>query len=128
MNDLFDKVLLAGKGLEHKIKEVLDDLAKEGEKTKDEGIKVAQEFENRVVEEVVKVVGVSLKKVGLATKEIEKVLASVAEGLAERLKIVTLDDLDVIEKLVLKNRDKITKFEKRIKKLEQTVAGLTEKQ
>ena len=128
MNDLFDKVLLAGKGLEHKIKEVLDDLAKEGEKTKDEGIKVAQEFENRVVEEVVKVVGVSLKKVGLATKEIEKVLASVAEGLAERLKIVTLDDLDVIEKLVLKNRDKITKFEKRIKKLEQAVAGLTEKQ
>lgn len=126
MSGLLDKVLLAGLGLEHKVKKKLEKLAEEGRKATEGGLKTSEEIENRLVEDIVKVVGSGLRKVGVAKKEVDAVVASLAEDLADRLKIVTMDDLDVVEKLTLKSRDEMKKLEKRMKKLEETVKGLAE--
>ena len=123
MSGLLDKVLLAGLGLEHKVMEKLDELAEEGKKVQEEGLNIGQEVENRLVEEIVKVVGAALRRVGMAKKEVDAVVASLAEDLADRLKIVTVDDLDVVEKLVLGAREDIKKLEKRVRELEKRTAG-----
>ena len=67
----------------------------------------------------------ALKKVGIAKKEVDAVLGSLAEDVAERLKIVTMDDLDVVEKLVMVNREKVSKLEKQVKKLEKALLDLS---
>ena len=126
MSGLFDKVLLAGLGLENKVKEKLDSLAKEGSKDVEEGLDMKEDLENKLVENIVDVVGSGLKKVGVAKKEVDSVIVSLAEDLAERLKIVTVDELDVLEKLVMGNREHVSKLEKRMKKLEETIKKLTE--
>lgn len=124
MSGLLDKVILAGFGLEHKVKERVNSLAKEGKPEAEEGMKMKEDMENRMVEGIVEVVGGALKKVGIAKKEVDAVLGSLAEDLAERLKIVTMDDLDVVEKLVMVNREKVSKLEKQVKKLEKAIIDL----
>lgn len=126
MAGLIDKALLAGLGVEKRAKKRINALMKEGEKEIEEGLDMKEDFENKLVENIVNVVGAGLKKVGVAKKEVDHVAESVAEDLAERLKIVTLDDLDVVEKLVMKNREKVSALEKRIKKLEEALAKATE--
>lgn len=127
MSGLLDKVLLAGHGLEHKVKEKIDELAEKGAKEAEkEGTGMKEDMENRLVENIVNVVGAGLKKVGVAKKEIDAVAASLAEDMAERLKVVTLDDLDVVEKLVMGNRKKTLDLEKKVKKLEAAIKKLTE--
>lgn len=80
-----------------------------------------EDMENKLVENIVNIVGTGLKKVGVAKKEIDSVAASLAEDMAERLKIVTLDDLDVVQQMLLKNREKTAALEKRVKELEALV-------
>ncbi|MDH3974055.1 MAG: accessory factor UbiK family protein [Deltaproteobacteria bacterium] len=126
MAGLIDKALLAGLGIEKRAKKRFNTLAREGNKEIEEGLDMKEDFENKLVENIVNVVGAGLKKVGVAKKEIDHVAASIAEDLAERLKIVTLDDLDVVEKLVMKNREKVGKLEKQIKKLEDKLSKLSE--
>lgn len=126
MAGLIDKALLAGLGIEKRAKKKFNALAREGNKEIEEGLDMKEDFENKLVENIVNVVGAGLKKVGGAKKEIDHVAESIAEDLAERLKIVTLDDLDVVEKLVMKNREKVNKLEKQIKKLEDKLSKLTE--
>ena len=125
MSGLLDKVILAGFGLEHKVKEKVNSLAKEGKPDAEEGMKMKEDMENRMVEGIVEVVGGALKKVGVAKKEVDAVLGSLAEDLAERLKIVTMDDLDVVEKLVMVNREKVSKLEKQVKKLEKAILDIS---
>jgi BMFP domain-containing protein YqiC len=125
MSGLLDKVILAGFGLEHKVKERVNSLAKEGKPDAEEGRKMKEDMENRMVESIVEVVGGALKKVGIAKKEVDAVLGSLAEDAAERLKIVTMDDLDVVEKLVMVNREKVSKLEKQVKKLEKALLDLS---
>ncbi len=125
MSGLFDKVILAGFGLEHKLKGKMNSLAKEGKQDAEEGRKMKEDMENRMVEGIVEVVGGALKKVGVAKKEVDAVLGSLAEDVAERLKIVTMDDLDVVEKLVMVNREKVSKLEKQVKKLEKALLDLS---
>jgi len=125
MSGLLDKVILAGFGLEHKVKERVNALAKEGKPDAEEGMKMKEDMENRMVEGIVEVVGGALKKVGLAKKEVDAVLGSLAEDVAERLKIVTMDDLDVVEKLVMVNREKVSRLEKQVKKLEKAFLDLS---
>jgi len=126
LSGLLDKILLAGLGLEHKIAEKVDELATEGKRSTEEGLKTGQEIENKVVADIVKVVGGALKKVGVAKQEVDTILDSLAEELTGRLKLVTLDELDVLEKLVLQSRTKIGRMEKRIKKLEESIKTLSE--
>jgi len=125
MSGLLDKVILAGFGLEYKVKERVNALAKEGKPDAEEGMKMKEDMENRMVEGIVEVVGGALKKVGLAKKEVDAVLGSLAEDVAERLKIVTMDDLDVVEKLVMVNREKVSRLEKQVKKLEKAFLDLS---
>ena len=84
-----------------------------------------EDMENKLVENIVNIVGAGLKKVGVAKKEIDGLAASIAEDVAERLKIVTLDDLDVVQQMLLKNREKTSALEKRVKELEAIVASLS---
>jgi len=125
MSGLLDKVILAGFGLEHKVKERVNSLAEEGKPDAEEGRRMKEDMENRMVEGVVEVAGAALKKVGLAKKEVDAVLGSLAEDIAERLKIVTMDDLDVVEKLVMVNREKISRLERQVKKLEKALLDLS---
>ena len=125
MSGLLDKVILAGFGLEHKLKGKINSLAKEGKQDAEEGMKMKEDMENRMVEGIVEVVGGVLKKVGVAKKDVDAVLGSLAEDVAERLKIVTMDDLDVVEKLVMLNREKVSKLEKQVKKLEKAFLDLS---
>lgn len=125
MSGLFDKLFLAGLGLENKMKEKINVLAREGSKDVEEGLDMKENLENRLVENIVDVVGAGLRKVGVAKKEVDAVIDSLAEDLAERLKIVTVDELDVLEKLVMGNRENGIRMEKRIKKLEEIIEKLT---
>ena len=125
MSGLLDKVILAGFGLEHKVKGKINSLAKEGKQDAEEGMKMKEDMENRMVEGIVEVVGGVLKKVGVAKKDVDAVLGSLAEDVAERLKIVTMDDLAVVEKLVMVNREKVSKLEKQVKKLEKALLDLS---
>ncbi len=127
MGGMLDKVLLAGLGIEHKVKEKINGLANEGNDEEGEGLGMKEDIENRLVENIVEAVGGGLKKVGLAKKEVDAVLASIAEDIAEKLQIVTVDEFDVLEKLLMKNREKTDKMEKRIKKLESHIEKLMEK-
>lgn len=126
MGGLIDKALLAGMGIEKRAKKKFNALAREGNKEIEEGLDMKEDFENKLVENIVNVVGAGLKKVGVAKKEVDQLAGSIAEDLAERLKIVTLDDLDVVEKLVMKNREKVSSLEKRVRKLEDALSKLTE--
>lgn len=126
MSTVFDKVVLAGMGLERKVRKKVDELAKEGNVEAEEGHEMKENFENELVENIVNVVGAGLKKVGVAKKEVDAVVESLAEDMAERLKIVTLDDLDIVEKLVMGTREKTLQLEKRVKKLEGVIEKLTE--
>lgn len=125
MSDLFDKVLMAGMGLENKVKKTVSKLAKEGNKEVEKGLNMKEDLENRFIENVVDVVGAGLKKVGVAKKEIDGVVATLAEDMTDRLRIVTFDDLDIVETLVMKNREKVTKLEKKVAKLEAIIKDLT---
>ncbi len=87
-----------------------------------------EDMENKLVENIVNIVGAGLKKVGVAKKEIDSVAASLAEDMAERLKIVTLDDLDVVQQMLMKNREKTATLEKRVKELEALVKSLSKEE
>jgi len=87
-----------------------------------------EDMENKLVENIVNIVGAGLKKFGLAKKEIDGLAASLAEDMAEKLKIVTLDDLDVVQQMLMKNRKKTVALEKRVKELETLVASLSKEE
>ncbi len=87
-----------------------------------------EDMENKLVENIVNIVGAGLKKVGVAKKEIDNLAASIAEDMAERLKVVTLDDLDVVQQMLMKNREKTSALEKRVKELEALVASLSKEE
>jgi len=125
MGGVLDKVLLAGLGIEHKVKEKINELAKEGKVEAEEGLGMKEDMENKLVENIVDVLGGGLKKVGVAKKEIDAVIVSLAEDIAEKLQIVTVDEVDVLEKLLMKNREKTAGLEKRVKKLEELIEKLT---
>ena len=91
-------------------------------------VAMKEDMENKLVENIVNIVGAGLKKVGVAKKEIDSVAASLAEDMAERLKVVTLDDLDVVQQMLMKNREKTSALEKRVKELEALVASLSKEE
>ena len=127
MSGILDKVFLAGLDIEQKFKERIKELAKDGDIEGEKGIGMKEDMENRLVENIVNIVGGGLKKVGLAKKEIDEVVVSIAEDIAEKLQIVTVDELDILEKLFMKSRDKVDKMEKRIAKLEEMIYEMKEK-
>lgn len=119
MADMLDKTVLLGLGIGEKVKEKVEELMEAGEKAKSSGLGAAKEAENRFVDEAVKLVSETLKHANVAKDKAESLAVEIAEGLADRLKLATKDEVDVVEKLAINAREKIEAMEKRVKALEE---------
>ena len=118
MSDIIKKAFLIGKGLEERAGKVLDDLAKEGEKRVSDLPTTKEEFENKLVEGGTRVAGKTIDHFKKDKEKIEEKVCEVIEGLFDRLKLVTRDDIEVIEKMASKAREKVDALEKRVEELE----------
>lgn len=118
MADILDKAVSLGFGIGEKVKEKVDELIEAGEKAKG-GLGAAKEAENRFVEDSVKLISETLKHANVAKEKAESLAVEIAEGLADKLKLATKDELDVVEKLALIAREKVEALEKRVKALEE---------
>ena len=99
--DMVRKALLAGLGMQEKVKELVDDLVKKGELSEGEGAKLMKEW---------------VDKAKTSTKDINK---DIKEGLSkgfEKANIATKEDLDKLSK-------KVQQLTARVKKLENQSAG-----
>lgn len=121
MADILDKAMSLGVGIGEKIKEKVDELIEAGEKAKGEGLGASKEAENRFVDEAVKVVSEALKQANVAKDKAESLAVEIAEGIADKLKLATKDELDVVEKLALIAREKAEALEKRVRALEEEI-------
>ena len=124
MTEFVDKAILLGLGIENKVKEMVNELVEAGEKAKGSGLGAVKEAENRFVDEAVKVVSEGLKQANVAKDKAESIAVEIAEGLADKLKLATKDELDVVEKLALIAREKADALEKRVKALEEEILNL----
>ena len=127
MAEIVDKAILLGLGIENKVKEMVNELVEAGEKAKSSGLGAVKEAENRFVDEAVKVVSETLKHANVAKEKAESMAVEIAEGLADKLKLATKDELDVVEKLALIAREKAEALEKRVKALEDEIQKLKTK-
>lgn len=124
MTDILDKAILIGIGLEKRAKDILNELASEGKEAKPpegEGLPPKQELENKLVEEGVKAVRELIAAVKASKEKVDKEMQEVVERLLEKCKVITKDDIEIIEKMAQAAREKVDKLEKRIEKLEKTV-------
>lgn len=124
MADILDKAIFLGLGIGERVKEKVDELIEAGEKAKGEGLGAGKEAENRFVDEAVKVVSETLKQANVAKEKAESLAVEIAEGLADKLKLATKDELDVVEKLALIAREKVEALEKRVRALEEEIQKL----
>ena len=124
MAEIVDKAILLGLGIENKVKELVKELVEAGEKAKSSGLGAVKEAENRFVDEAVKFVSETLKHANVAKEKAESMAVEIAEGLADKLKLATKDELDVVEKLALIAREKAEALEKRVKALEVEIQKL----
>ncbi len=127
MAEIVDKAILLGLGIENKVKEMVNELVEVGEKAKSSGLGAVKEAENRFVDEAVKVVSETMKHANVAKDKAESMAVEIAEGLADKLKLATKDELDVVEKLALIAREKAEALEKRVKALEEEIQKLRTK-
>lgn len=123
MADILDKAVSLGLGIgekvKEKVKEKVDELIEAGEKAKGSGLGAAKEAENRFVDEAVKLVSETLKQANVAKDKAESLAVEIAEGVADKLKLATQDELEVVKKLALIAREKVEALEKRVKALEE---------
>lgn len=119
MADILDKAVSLGFGISGKVKEKVDELIEAGEKAKG-GLGAVKEAENRFVEDSVKLISETLKHANVAKEKAESLAVEIAEGMADKLKLATKDELDVVEKLALIAREKVEALEKRVKALEES--------
>lgn len=127
MADILDKAMSLGVGIGEKVKEKVDELIEAGEKAKVGGLGAVKEAENRFVDEAVKLVSETLKQANVTKEKAESLAVEIAEGLADKLKLATKDELDVVKKLALIAREKAEALEKRVKTLEEEIQGLKTK-
>ena len=127
MADILEKAVYLGLGIGEKVKEKVDELIEAGEKTKGGGLGAVKEAENRFVDEAVKVVSETLKHANVAKDKAGSMAVEIAEGLADKLKLATKDELDVVEKLALIAREKAEAMEKRVAALEEEIQKLKTK-
>lgn len=121
MTDILDKAILIGIGLEKRAKDILNELASEGKEAKTgEGgeLPPKQELENKLVEEGTKVVRELIASVKAGKEKVDKEIEEAVQHLLEKFKVVTKDDIEIIEKMAQVAREKVDALEKRIEKLE----------
>lgn len=120
MADILDKAILIGMGLEKKLKDTINELADEAKKGDGDESKLPprKEFENKVVEEGVKI----LREVVAAAKSgkemIDEHIKNAVQEILEKFKVATREDIEVIEKMAQNAREKVDRLEKRVEELE----------
>jgi BMFP domain-containing protein YqiC len=118
MFGIIEKALLIGKGLEERATKMMDDLAKEGEKKAADLPTSKEEFENKLVEGGTKIAGEAINHLKQDKEKIEKKISQMMDRLFEKFKVVTRDDIEVIEKMAARAREKVDELEKRIELIE----------
>jgi polyhydroxyalkanoate synthesis regulator phasin len=96
--DMIRNALLAGFGVQEKVKEIIDDLVKKGELSESQGAKLVKEW---------------TEKVEKNTEDVSKSISEVISKTLEKMNLPTKDD---IEKL----QGKIDSLDARVSKLEGT--------
>ena len=120
-NNILDKAILIGIGLEKRLKDALNELASEGKEAKTgEGgeLPPKQELENKLVDEGVKVVRELIGTVKAGKEKVDKEIQEVVERLLEKCRVATKDDIEIIEKMAQVAREKVDALEKRMEELE----------
>ncbi len=120
-NNILDKAMLIGIGLEKRLKDTLNELANEGKEAKTgEGgeLPPKQELENKLVDEGVKAVRELIATVKAGKEKVDKEIEEAVKHLLEKFKVATKDDMEIIEKMAQVAREKVDKLEKRIEELE----------
>ncbi|MBI3397932.1 MAG: accessory factor UbiK family protein [Deltaproteobacteria bacterium] len=121
MTDILDKAILIGIGLEKRAKDILNELASEGKEAKgaqEPGFPPKQELENKLVEEGTKAVRELIATAKAGKEKVNKEIHEVVERLLEKFKVVTKDDIEIIEKMAQKAREKVDALEKRVEEME----------
>lgn len=99
--DILRKGLLAGFGMQEKVRELVDELVEKGELSKSEGAKLVREWS---------------EKAEKSTSEFNKTLTDIITKTMDRMNLPTKDDLDKLDK-------KVHTLSNRIKKLEEKREG-----
>ena len=133
MADTIDKAILFGMGLEKRLKGLVDEVVEEGESGESEGgegetLPPKKEFENRLVEEGVQVLRELVETVRGGKEKVDGEIHDVAERFAEKCKVATKEDVEVIQKMAQVARGKVDKLEKRVAKLEKELGKKSEKE
>jgi polyhydroxyalkanoate synthesis regulator phasin len=95
--DALRKALLAGFGVQEKVKELIDELVEKGELSKSEGAKLVRDWS---------------EKAEKSTSELNKTLSELMGKTMERMNLPSKDDLERLDK-------KVHSLTSRIKKLEE---------
>jgi BMFP domain-containing protein YqiC len=133
MADIIDRAILFGMGLEKRLKGVVDEMVEEGKSGEAEGgegekLPPKKEFENRLVEEGVQVLRELVETVRGGKEKVDGEIHDVAERFAEKCKVATKDDIEIIQKMAQVAREKVDKLEKRVAKLEKELGKKSEKE
>ncbi|MEW6002089.1 MAG: phasin family protein [Nitrospirota bacterium] len=94
--DVFRNVLLAGFGVQEKIKEFIDELVKKGELSESQGAKLVKEW---------------AEKADKSSEQFRKSLSDLVASTLDKMNLPTKDDIEKLNK-------KIDSLSKRLKKLE----------
>lgn len=96
--DVVRNALLAGFGVQEKVKEFIDELVKKGELSESQGAKLVREW---------------TEKADKSTSDLSKSISELVSKTLEKMNIPTRDDIDALNK-------KIQSLSARVKKLEGT--------
>jgi len=94
--DIIKNALLAGYGVQEKVKEFIDELVKKGELSESQGVKLVKEWSEKAEKN---------------TEDISSSLNDLLKKAVERMKIPSQEDIDNL-------KEKITDLSARVKKLE----------
>jgi len=94
--DIIKNALLAGYGVQEKVKEFVDELVKKGELSESQGVKLVKEWSEKAEKN---------------TEDISNSLNDLLKKAVERMKIPSQEDIDSL-------KEKISELSARVKKLE----------
>ncbi len=94
--DIVRNAILAGFGVQEKVKEFIDELVKKGELSESQGAKLVKEW---------------TEKADKSTSELSKIISDIVTKTLEKMNIPTKDDIEALNK-------KIQGLSTRVKKLE----------
>ncbi len=102
-------------------------LIEEGKSGKEEGegskLPPRKELENKLVEEGVKIIGGLINLLKSGRDKVDEDIDEAVSWVIKRCKVVTRDDIDVIEKMAQVARERVDTLEKRVEELEKKVEG-----